>query len=288
MRKGFRARISPDFALVFLLCAASSRPRLRPTFRPGTTTLRSAVRLIGASAMREVRRSGSARRRRDQAAARLENLLALSGRFRRAAGVRFRRVRQRQIGDRAVAGAGALCRRRRQLDRLQGRVIFPLRVVPQRCRQAGDAAAQARLCGLREALRAGQRQGRACARRRCRDRRRPRSTPPRRACPKPRAIGDGRGAGDPQGWRDTAVRQAAGAGRRRGAGRGRGRSVRRRADGGLGVAAARAGRGRRRRDSSASPSSSTACRPARQPKGAALKLTATAGPEAIEAVFRLD
>ena len=37
-------------------------------------------------------------------------------------------------------------------------VVFPLRVVPQASRQAGDAAPQARLCGVREAVRAGRRQ----------------------------------------------------------------------------------------------------------------------------------
>ena len=53
----------------------------------------------------------------------------------------------------------------------KGVVILPLHVVAQDAEQAGDAQSQARLCGLRKALRAGGGQARACADRR-RDRER--------------------------------------------------------------------------------------------------------------------
>ena len=97
------------------------------------------------------------RGRRDQARARLEDLLALSRRLRRAAAVRFLRLRQRQGGDRAVAGADALCRRRRRaVDRLQGQRDPAAAHRAAGCRQAGHAAAEARLRGLREAVRAGE------------------------------------------------------------------------------------------------------------------------------------
>jgi DsbC/DsbD-like thiol-disulfide interchange protein len=52
MQEGFRARISPEFALVFLLCAAST-PAAAADVSPWDNDIRSAVRLIGASAIRE-------------------------------------------------------------------------------------------------------------------------------------------------------------------------------------------------------------------------------------------
>jgi DsbC/DsbD-like thiol-disulfide interchange protein len=52
MREGFRARISPEFTLVFLLCAVSC-PAAAADVSPWDNDIRSAVRLIGASATRE-------------------------------------------------------------------------------------------------------------------------------------------------------------------------------------------------------------------------------------------
>ena len=52
MREGFHARIWPNFALVFLLCAASF-PASAADVSPWDNDIRSAVRLIGASAIRE-------------------------------------------------------------------------------------------------------------------------------------------------------------------------------------------------------------------------------------------
>ncbi len=51
MREGFRARISPELTLVFLLCAAT--PAVAADVSPWDNDIRSAVRLIGASAIRE-------------------------------------------------------------------------------------------------------------------------------------------------------------------------------------------------------------------------------------------
>ena len=68
---------------------------------------------------------------RDQAQSRLENLLAVSGRFRRAARVRFLEIGKCQNRDGAVPGADPVPRRRRRaLDRLQGRLVLPVHVVP--------------------------------------------------------------------------------------------------------------------------------------------------------------
>ena len=61
----------------------------------------------------------------------MEDLLALPGRLRRAAALRFFQLAQCEIRDRALAGAAALRRRRRRHDRLQADVVFPLQVVPQ-------------------------------------------------------------------------------------------------------------------------------------------------------------
>jgi DsbC/DsbD-like thiol-disulfide interchange protein len=52
MREGFRARFSPEFMLVFLLCAASA-PVCAADVSPWDNDLRSAVRLIGAGSIRE-------------------------------------------------------------------------------------------------------------------------------------------------------------------------------------------------------------------------------------------
>jgi DsbC/DsbD-like thiol-disulfide interchange protein len=51
MQEGFRARISPELALVLLLCAAT--PTVAADVSPWDNDIRSAVRLIGASASRE-------------------------------------------------------------------------------------------------------------------------------------------------------------------------------------------------------------------------------------------
>ena len=81
--------------------------------------LHAAARLIAGAAVESARRQVAAGRHRNPARSGLEDLLALSRRFRRAADTRFHRFGERQIGDRAVAGAGALRRwRRRQFDRL--------------------------------------------------------------------------------------------------------------------------------------------------------------------------
>ena len=87
----------------------------------------------------------------------------------------------------------------------KGDVIFPLRIVPRDAGQAGHAAAQARLCGVRDALRSGQgaRLNLCCRARRAR--RRPRSRLPRRACPKPAAWGDGPALMLRKAWRDAAA-----------------------------------------------------------------------------------
>jgi DsbC/DsbD-like thiol-disulfide interchange protein len=52
MRQGFRARILPGLVLVFLLCTASN-PAAAADVSPWDNDIRSAVRLIGASATRE-------------------------------------------------------------------------------------------------------------------------------------------------------------------------------------------------------------------------------------------
>jgi DsbC/DsbD-like thiol-disulfide interchange protein len=52
MREGFRARILPELMLVFLLCAAST-PAFAADVSSWDNDIRSAVRLIGSSALRE-------------------------------------------------------------------------------------------------------------------------------------------------------------------------------------------------------------------------------------------
>ena len=285
------ARISPEFA-------AGSQPvsgagRCRSCGRCVAVGRRPALRRAADCRARRATKSGGrsvARRRRDQAAAGLEDLLALSGRFRRAAGVRF-------LGSENVKSATVLWpapvrfpRRRRPFDRLQGRGDLSAARRAAGCRQAGDAAAQARLCGLREALRAGRGQGRTCC---STGGPRPHDAALEAAearVPKPLRSAAMRRAGDPR-----KVRRESGSGkphgRRRGrcAGGARRRSVRRRPDAGMGAAAARAGRGRAGRVASALRSNSMACRPARsRARRRRSRLTAVAGGDAIEAVFRLD
>ena len=92
----------------------------RPTRRRWAADAHSAVRL-DRRRDRHKGRATVARRRRNQARARVEDLLALSRRFRRAAALRFCAIEKCEIGDRVMAGAAALLRRQRQLDRLQGR-----------------------------------------------------------------------------------------------------------------------------------------------------------------------
>ena len=53
MREGFRARILPELALVFLLCAASAPSSSAADASAWDTDIRSAMRLIGAGAVRE-------------------------------------------------------------------------------------------------------------------------------------------------------------------------------------------------------------------------------------------
>ena len=125
----------------------------------------------------------SARRRRDQAHARLAHLLALSRRFRRAAAVRLRGLAE-------TSSRSTCCGRRRSAlpkpaaprSDIRRGVIFPLRIVPQDAGKPVVAAAQARLCDLREAVRAGGRARRADAWRAAARRRMPRWRPPRRGC----------------------------------------------------------------------------------------------------------
>ena len=154
-------------------------------------------------------------------------------------------------------------------------VIFPLRVVPQEARQAGGAASQARLCDVREAVRAGRRPQRTGARPAAAHRRMLRSPPPRRACRSRSRLGEGG---------DLAIRSVR---REHGAAQGRASSSTSRRPRGRGPvcrgADASNGRCRCRRRSkarrpacSASCSNSTARRPATSYEGAALTLTAVA------------
>ena len=235
--------------------------------------------LIARAARKRIGGARAARRRRDQAEARLEDLLALSRRFRRAAGVRFRRIRKRQIRDGAVAGADAFS------DGAGGHsigykddVILPLHVVP---RDAGkpvtlrlklDYAVCEKLCVPAEAKLELQLD------RHRRARRTRLSVAAEARVPKAAPIGGGgvacrsaRCIAMPASGKPTRHRRCGGS-----------RPARRstclpRARPPMGAAAAGAGRRRARADCSASRSTSTACRPARSANGATLELTAVAG-----------
>ena len=178
-------------------------------------------------------------------------------------------------------------RRRRQFDRLQGRRDLAAACRAAGCRQAGDAEAQARLCGLRKALRARRRPSWSLL-----------LTGDRAA--NEAALGARRGAGA------EAVR-IGDAGRLRSARSPRDRigqaARRRRCPAPAGAPVDRcSSKGRRRngrcpcrsrsparrRACSASPSNSTACRPARSRTAPTLRLTAVAGDKAVEVAFRLD
>ena len=271
-------------------CSLPHRPpAIAADASPWDDDLQSAARLIAARAQQRIRRPCVPRRRRNQARAGLEDLLALSGRFRRAAGARFFRVAKRQSRHGALSGAAAVSRRRRrQLDRLQGRRDPAAARRAAGRRQAGDAAAQARLRGVREALRAGRGQARADA-----DRRRERATTPMLG------AAEARVPKPPPSATAGRLRSARSAARRAPASRASSSMSRRRparrsmlfAEGptaAMGAAGAGAGRRRAARACSASPSNSTGCRPARSADGATLRLTAVAGDKAIEVAFRLD
>ena len=141
-----------------------------------------------------------------------------------------------------------------------GDVILPLAIVPQNAAKPVRAASQARLCGVREAVRAGRGQGRAAAHRRplipgCRARGgRSADT----AEGRPRARHRARHQiGAARGWRRPAAHHC----RRRCAARHHCRPVRRGARAGLGAAGARARSKARRRACNASRSNSTVRRP---------------------------
>ena len=126
---------------------------------------RSAVRLIAGS------RAGGqdctpARRHRDQAQAGLAHLLAVSRGRRRAAALRLWGIAERQGGRGPVARTAAHRGGELGGDRVYRR-RHPAACGPAAERgEAGGAASQARLCGVREAVRARRRQERAGARRR--------------------------------------------------------------------------------------------------------------------------
>ena len=192
------------------LFGAASAPQLRPMFRRGTTTCSSAARLIAARA-------------RDESGGRV---------FRAGVEIKLKagwKTYWRYPGDSGVPpvldfsesenvkavtvlypapmrfpdGAGG------NSIGYKGDVILPLHVVPQDAGKPVTLRSQARLCGVREALRAGRGQAGAAA-----DRRRERATTrpsarPRRGCRSRAAIGDG---GTPS---IRAVRREAGSGKPR-------------------------------------------------------------------------
>ena len=82
-------------------------------------------------------------------------------RFRRAADARFFRLRQCEIGDGAVAGAAAFPDGAGGHSIGYRHVILPLRLSPKDAAKASSIHPEARLCGLREAVRAGR--SRTCA-----------------------------------------------------------------------------------------------------------------------------
>ena len=110
---------APRIVLGANLVVSVARARASPPMRRrGTATQRAAVRLIAGAARRR-RRDSPSRRHRDPARAGLEDLLALSGRLRHSAALRFLEFAQREIRHGALAGAAAARRRERHLDRLQ-------------------------------------------------------------------------------------------------------------------------------------------------------------------------
>ena len=247
----------------------------------------TAVRLIAGAMIKTADTSFRARRYRDQARSRLEDLLARPGRFRRPADAGFFRLRAMLnpstcFGPRRKNSP----RRRRRFDRLHDHVILPLRVVPQEAAKPIIAAGQAQLCGLREPCACRSRQActlpsTATAPKKQRSKRAEIRVPRRvalgagqRSCHRLRASRAGR-------------RARARRGRSRGARRRAGRAFRRRAD--ARVVAAAAGTGRRtdgtiRRfsfDLDGLP-------PGADAKGATLTLTAVSGDEAIEVPAHLD
>ena len=141
-----------------------------------------------------------ARRYRDPARAGLENLLALSGRLRHSAALRFRALAECEIRDGALSGAAAASPTR-AAPRSATRTASCFRSTswPQDRRQARHAAPDDRLRGVRKDLHSGRRQGRADAHAASRRARRDALSTPRRWCPKPAVLGAGERARDPRG-----------------------------------------------------------------------------------------
>ena len=217
---------------------AAAAPARAADASPWDTGKHWAVRLIAASADGD-RFCG---RHRNQLDAGLEDLLALSGRFRRAAGFRLRGVRERQERDRPVAGAAAFPRRAAAMrSATSGMSILPLRIVPQDRGQAGQAAPRARLWRMRKAMRAGRQAKAELAFAGSAGAHDAALAAAEARVPKPATLGR-RHVRDPCVPARTCVAAAARHRRHRGARCSRRRSLRRRPDRRMGLAAARADR----------------------------------------------
>ena len=231
----------------------------------------------------------SARRRRNPARAGLEDLLALSRRFRRSAAFRFRQIRECEIGascawpapERFTDADGSIIGYR-------DNVLFPLSVEPQGCRQAGDPAARRSITrsARRSAFRSRPRPNctiKAGATARLR-----RSPTAEKTVPRAQPLGADAPLSLKAIHRDNAAKPARVLRRYCGTG---GTSVALFAEGpsaGLGAAGPRQGR---RRTRGAAALRVRARRPAarcRRQRAPTLKVTAVAGTDAIETTFRLD
>ena len=164
-----RAAPYPVFGLAAKILAVSlATSALRRGFL--ALAARCAFRAAAAGGIAQRRRA--ARRHRHPARAGMEDLLAQSRRFRRAAAVRFLQVRQCRGGDDFVAGADEVRRRRRRLfARLQEAGGAAAAHRGQKRRQAGDPARRHQLRGLRQALHSRRSQQRTHLRERRLDRR---------------------------------------------------------------------------------------------------------------------
>jgi DsbC/DsbD-like thiol-disulfide interchange protein len=258
MQEGFRARISPDFALVALLCAVSF-PAAAADVSPWDNDIRSAVRLIGGSAISE---SGT-RILRAGVEIRLQSGWKTYWRYPGDAGVppAFDFSSSDNVKSATVLwpapvrfpdGSG-------NSIGYKGSAIFPLRIVPRdpakpvKLRLKLDYAVCETLCvpakGKAELALSGAAGSQEAALKAAEAR-----------VPKPRAVGEGAALAIRKAWRDAA-------------------SAKPRvlvdvvAPAGIEVDLFAEG-----------PTPGTGAKA----QGAAVKLTATSGQEAIEAVFRLD
>ena len=245
--------------------------------RPGTTTLQSAVRLIAARATSEVGGRVLSRRRRDQAQARLEDLLAVSGRLRRAAAFDFAKSRKCQSRRPCCCPAPMRFPDGAAATRSATRATWSFRCMSCRAMPASRSR-----CGSSSTTRSARssacrrKPSSSCSSTGADERRRRDAQRGRGAGAEAAAVGDGAALAI------RAVRREAGSGKPRvvvdvaapaGATstcspKGRPRNGRCRC---------RSRSPARPRACSASPSSSTACRPARAATGATLRLTAVAG-----------